>query len=128
MPSQRRAVTGNQVVSQEKKSFARKLRRDMTPQEATLWEWLRGRKVGGFKFRRQQVIDGFVTDFYCASAAVVVEVDGDIHLSQVEYDRHRELVFASREVLVVRFSNARVERELNQVLDEIAECCRRRSG
>ena len=57
----------------------------MTPAEKILWQELRANKPG-FHFRRQQVIAGFIVDFYCHKAALVVEVDGDIHHLKQEED------------------------------------------
>ncbi|MEW6027890.1 MAG: DUF559 domain-containing protein [Chloroflexota bacterium] len=65
------------------------LRREMTPAEKILWEELRANRLG-VHFRRQQVIQGFIVDFYCHKAALVVEVDGDIHDLQKEEDERRE--------------------------------------
>ncbi len=59
----------------------------MTPPKIlrSIWQELRGNKLG-VHFRRQQVIAGFIVDFYCHKAALVVEVDGDIHDLQQEED------------------------------------------
>ncbi len=61
--------------------------RDMTPTEKTrsVWQELRGNKLG-VHFRRQQVIAGFIVDFYCHKTGLVLEVDGDIHDLQQEED------------------------------------------
>jgi very-short-patch-repair endonuclease len=61
----------------------------MTPAEKFLWDELRAKKLG-VHFRRQQVIAGFIVDFYCHRAALVIEVDGDIHDLQKEEDERRE--------------------------------------
>jgi len=54
----------------------------MTPEERILWCYLRN-SVFGFKFRRQQVIDGFIAYFYCHAVRLVIEVDGGgIHQMQ----------------------------------------------
>jgi very-short-patch-repair endonuclease len=58
---------------------ARELRQHQTPEEAALWERLRNRKCGGFKFRRQYVIDRMIVDFYCHECRLVVEVYGTVH-------------------------------------------------
>jgi hypothetical protein len=59
-------VTALQHVDDFKKGQARWLRKEgSTAAERILWERLRDRRVAGLKFRRQQVIDGFITDFYC---------------------------------------------------------------
>jgi very-short-patch-repair endonuclease len=63
----------------------------MTPAEKILWEELRGDKLG-VHFRRQQVIQRFIVDFYCHRAGLVVEVDGDVHDLQKEQDERREKV------------------------------------
>ena len=60
---------------------AREMRRNATPAEKVLWAELRDRRLAGLKFYRQDVIGPFIADFYCASARLVVEVDGDIHVA-----------------------------------------------
>lgn len=45
----------------------------------------------GVRFRRQHPLAPYVVDFYCASARLVVEVDGGYHLepAQAAEDVHR---------------------------------------
>ena len=57
---------------------ARALRREMSPPEATLWQVLRTRP-NGVKFRRQHPVGPFVADFYCPSAKLLIEIDGEVH-------------------------------------------------
>jgi len=121
-------VTGSQFVTEEKRQFARHLRREMTPQERKLWQVVRGRKLAGFKFRRQQVIDGYLADFYCPEVGVVLELDGAVHDDQAEYDAHRDRVIACRRIVVVRVPNRRIDNEFEQVLTEIEAVCRKRRG
>ncbi len=63
----------------EKQAFARRMRRAITAAEARLWERLRNNQLAGLHFRRQQIIDGFIADFYCRAARLVVECDGAVH-------------------------------------------------
>ena len=63
-------ITG-QKVNPDKKELARKFRREMTPEEQILWRYLRNGALG-FKFRRQQVIDGFIVDFNCHAVGLVI--------------------------------------------------------
>lgn len=72
-----RIVRGRQAL--EKQMLARRMRREMTPGEWCLWQRLRANRFCGLHFRRQQVIDGFIADFYCHAARLVVEADGDVH-------------------------------------------------
>ena len=112
-------VTG-QRVTKEKLQRAKELRHEMTPAEKILWEELRANKLG-VHFRRQQVIQGFIVDFYCHRAGLVVEVDGDIHDLQKEEDERREKVLSEMGLRVVRFGNDEVMRGLSAVVGKIKE-------
>jgi len=68
-----------QSVSSEMYARSKELRREMTPAEKILWKELRTNKLSGLHFRRQQIIDRFIVDFYCHQHELVVEVDGDVH-------------------------------------------------
>ena len=121
-----REIIPGQYVSDDKRQFARQLRRDMTPQEAAVWEAVRHRRLGGFKFRRQQVIDGFIADFYCDQAGVALELDGADHKNQTEYDTHRDRVIASRGLIVIRIRNDRIDNEFSAALAEVLAVCQER--
>ena len=95
------------------------LRKNMTPQEKILWGHLRANRMGGFHFRRQQIIDGYIVDFYCHKAALVIEVDGLIHLAQREYDRERDMQLQGRGLRIVHIMNAEIEKNLEKVLEKI---------
>ena len=113
-------IIPGQTVTKEKLQRAKELRRDMTPAEKILWQELRANKLG-VHFRRQQVIAGFIVDFYCHKAALVIEVDGDIHDLQQEDDARREKVLREMGLRVVRFGNEEVVRDLAGVLRNVRE-------
>ena len=100
---------------------ARRLRREMTASECMLWTRFRRNQVAGCHFQRQHVIKGFIVDFYCHKAKLVMEVDGGIHSSQSESDRIRDDVLRSEGILVLRISNERIEKGLEQVLKGVEE-------
>jgi very-short-patch-repair endonuclease len=81
---------------------------------------VRAKKLG-VRFRRQQVIQGFIVDFYCHKAALVVEVDGDIHDLQKEEDARREKVLSELGLRIVRFRNDEVVRDVSAVVGKIRE-------
>jgi len=83
------------------------MRSESTDAEKKLWFFLRGRKLGGYKFRRQPVVAGFVADFYCAELKLVVELDGGQHLDPEckEYDQGRTEALAKLGIYVMRFSD-----------------------
>ena len=118
-------VTG-QKPGDAKAAFVQKLRREMTPEEMLLWARLRGNRLRGLHFRRQHLIHGFIADFYCHASGVVVEVDGGVHDTQVEYDAARDLAFATLGLLALRFRNAEVTGGMAGVLERIAAACAER--
>jgi very-short-patch-repair endonuclease len=91
-------------VTKEKLERAKELRQEMTPAEKILWDELRANKLGAH-FRRQQVIAGFIVDFYCHKFALVVEVDGEIHGFQQEEDARRDEALREIGMQVIRFKN-----------------------
>lgn len=113
-------IIPGQRVTKAKLERAKELRREMTPSEKILWEELRANKLG-VHFRRQQVIAGFIVDFYCHKAALVVEVDGDIHDLQQDEDARRERVLRELGLRVVRFRNDAVLKNLSVVAGKISE-------
>jgi very-short-patch-repair endonuclease len=68
---------------------ARELRQTSTVAERKLWSLVRNRKIAGCKFRRQVPIDRYFADFACLEARLIVELDGDHHADQVDYDAGR---------------------------------------
>ena len=122
MPN-KKIVTG-QNVSQELFARVNELRHDMTPAETKLWQHLRAGRLEKFHFRRQQIIDRFIVDFYCHQADLVVEVDGGIHQSQKELDEARDDFLRGMGLTVLRFNNAEVMNETDKVLLMILEACR----
>ncbi len=90
-------ITGQKPA--EKLPLAQQMRRQPTGAEAKLWCFLRAGRLKGLHFRRQQVIDGFIADFYCHSAGLVIELDGAVHQAQLEYDTERDRILRERAFL-----------------------------
>jgi len=97
-----------QHVTEAKATISRQFRREMTRSERTLWAALRRNQLLGLHFRRQQIIDGFIVDFYCHAAGLVIEVDGPSHAEQPEYDAERDHILAARNLRVLRLTNDEV--------------------
>jgi len=122
--SSKRGLITKQRIAPAKLERAKELRRHMTPAERRLWQRVRANRLDGFHFRRQQIIDGFIVDFYCHAAGLVVEIDGSIHDEQIKYDAERERVLRSRGLRILRFRNEEVEQELESVVERIRAACR----
>jgi len=98
-------ITRGQKVPPEKLLFAKQLRREMTSTERNLWKALRRNAVDGFHFRRQQVIEGYVVDFYCDAAKLAIELDGGVHEELWQQDESRDEAISKCGVRVLRISN-----------------------
>jgi very-short-patch-repair endonuclease len=101
--------------------LARQLRSKQTSAEALLWSRLRARRLGGWKFKRQVPVGGYVADFLCNDASLIVELDGGHHNRDIEQarDRARTMALGAQGFLVVRFWNHEVHCELDSVCDTI---------
>ena len=91
----------------------------MSPIEQRLWHALRGAQLGA-SFRRQHPIGPYVLDFYCASAGLAVELDGDEHASRTSQDAMRTKFLNRRGIRVIRFGNRDVWCNLQGVKEMIA--------
>lgn len=107
---------------------ARELRKYQNDIEAMVWERLRGRKLAGFKFRRQHPIGNYITDFYCAEASLVLELDGKTHDGREEYDSERQEWLEAQGLLVVRIKNHNFLETYHAFFDELALQCKLRSN
>jgi|JI10StandDraft_1071094.scaffolds.fasta_scaffold139705_2 very-short-patch-repair endonuclease len=98
----------------------RELRKQPTAPEQRLWQVLRGSQLG-VRFRRQQGIGCYIADFYCASAGLVIEVDGESHFTAdgQAYDAVRTAYFVSCGLRELRFSNAEVMQNVEGVVQTI---------
>jgi very-short-patch-repair endonuclease len=121
----RRNTVIGQRVARGTHARAREMRTAPTVHEQLLWQRLRRNALGGFHFRRQQVTDGFIVDFYCHAAGLVVEVDGPIHQQKVSYDEERDAVLKARGLRLLRVNNELVESDLPAVLVAILRELRR---
>jgi very-short-patch-repair endonuclease len=112
-----------QKVEDYKVRQARALRRNMTEAERVLWKMLRNRQTANLKFRRQQVAEGFIADFFCEEIKLVIELDGRIHnkKEQAEIDKHRDEDFNARGIRVMRISNTMVLHKIAEVLKKFKE-------
>ena len=115
-------VIRNQWVSPVKLDLAKYYRKHATEYEEVVWQMVRNRQIGNLKWRRQQVIDGFIADFYCAELNVVLEIDGPIHerVEVKEYDAYRTSVFEEKGIKTFRLRNEDCdEQHLKELIENI---------
>ena len=108
---------------------AKYLRHNMTESERLLWKELRGRKLSGYKFLRQHPIlysgnlirfNYFVADFYCDAKKTLIELDGPVHDTSVEYDQFRDSQLQEIGLHILRIRNEEMQ-NINKVLQKIAD-------
>jgi very-short-patch-repair endonuclease len=95
---------------------SRLLRKKPTEAEKKLWGILRNRRFHGFKFHRQYCLFNYILDFVCFEKKLIIELDGNHHLAEVEYDLIRDNYFKGAGFTVLRFWNHEVFQEITKVL------------
>ncbi|WP_407658846.1 endonuclease domain-containing protein [Methylococcus geothermalis] len=102
-------------------ALARENRRNPTPAESLLWnKVLRCRQFARYKFLRQKPIGSYIVDFYCSELQLVIEIDGDSHARQIEYDGERTRFLNSLGLEVVRYANQEVLHDLAGVFADLS--------
>ncbi len=102
------------------------MRKNLTPAERKLWQKLRMKQVAGLKFRRQHQIGPYIVDFYCPELALVVEIDGDVHVEpqKIMGDKRRQKELERRGFRVIRYNNNDVIWNINGVLSDLLKTCK----
>lgn len=99
------------------KEFAKKLRNNPTEAEKVFWKKVKARRFLGYRFNRQYVIEHsnvmgkksyFIPDFYCFELKLIIEIDGEVHQHQIEYDEIREDILKEMGNKIIRFTNDEV--------------------
>ena len=109
----------NQTNNPNLTQYAKRLRANMTKEERHLWyDFL---KQLPQTFHRQKVIGPYIVDFYCASARLVIELDGSQHYSEagLEDDRKRSQWLQARGLTVVRYTNTDIQQRFSAVCEDI---------
>ena len=101
--------------------IAQKLRREATPAERILWRAINRGQIDGFKFRRQVPRCGFIVDFACHEARLVIELDGATHSTDAELaiDAERQRRIEVEGYTFVRFRNAELYEALGGAIETI---------
>jgi very-short-patch-repair endonuclease len=86
------------------------MRAHPTEAEKRLWSLLRGQRLSGFKFRRQQVIVPYIVDFVCLEQRLIIEADGSQH-ADCKDDVRRDAFLRAQGFRILRYWN-------NQILSE----------
>lgn len=100
-------------------NFAKSMGREMTEPERRLWEQLRAKRFKGIKFGRQNVVSRYIADVYSRDVTTIVEVNGDSHGFQHDYDAVREACFNGLGFQVIRYMNKEVMANSEGVMPDL---------
>ena len=99
---------------------ARENRKNPTVAEKKIWyKILRNKEFENYKFIRQKPLDNFIVDFYCSELLLAVEIDGDSHVEQIDYDILRTEKLNSYGIEVIRYTNLEVINNIEGVYDDL---------
>lgn len=101
------------------KQLSRNLRNNSTLAEVLLWNKLKQRQMCGYQFMRQKPIGEYIVDFYCSKLKLIIEVDGKSHRFKLTKDVEKQDWLEKLGLNVLRFDNAEVKNEMNNVLYSI---------
>jgi very-short-patch-repair endonuclease len=110
-------------VSDQQRTRARSLRQTMTRAETLLWQYLKAHRIDGLSFRRQVPMRGFIADFACHAARLIIKLDGETHDFETRHrhDKQRDAWMRSQGYAVLRFTNDDVLSNLTGVVESIRQ-------
>ncbi len=120
------SITKNSY-SQKKLQFAKNLRHNQTDAEGLLWYYIRSKQLGGFRFKRQQIIGKYIVDFVCFEKELIIELDGSQHgkIDIIKSDKIRDDFLKYRGFKILRFWNEEIFKNCFEVLNFIYHQLRR---
>ena len=109
------------------RKLAKELRKNPTPKEKILWNFLKNRQLLNLKFLRQHPIfyqydnkkSFFIADFYCHEIRVVIELDGPIHMKRKDYDQIRTEILDFKNIVIFRFKNEQITDDIKPILKKL---------
>jgi very-short-patch-repair endonuclease len=103
-------------------TLARKNRNNPSPAEKKIWyEVLCRKQFEGYKFTRQKPIGDYIIDFYCSKLQLVIEIDGDSHSENKEYDKARTKTLSQLGLRVLRYTNHDVCNNIEGVYQDLMQ-------
>ncbi len=100
--------------------IARENRKKPTQAEKKMWlKVLKSKQFEKYKFLRQKPLDNFIADFYCAKLMLAIEIDGDSHTRQKEYDILRSKKLDAYGIKVIRYTNDEIMSNLEGVSHDL---------
>ena len=101
--------------------LAKEFRKNPARSEKIMWNVIRNRQFLNLKFRRQHLIKGYLVDFYCYELKLAVEIDGSVHLNeiQIKEDIERQKIIEQNGIKFFRVKSEDVEYNVEEVLSRL---------
>ena len=103
------------------KSRAKALRKAGNFSEVVFWKEVRNKSFWNIDFDRQRIIGNYIVDFYVKALGLVVEIDGEIHNFQEEYDEKREMFLKELGLKVFRISTTKMLFDTENVMKDLEQ-------
>ncbi len=97
------------------------LRNNSTPAECELWNYLKGKRICNLKFRRQHSISNYILDFYCPQLKLAIELDGEYHVYNEEYDILRDKKLNILGITTLRYENLMVFEHPDVIIEDVQQ-------
>ncbi|MFQ5629748.1 MAG: endonuclease domain-containing protein [bacterium] len=114
-------MTQSQIIpyNPKLKELARKLRSQSTLSEVILWNYLKNKKMRGYKFLRQKPLFEYIVDFFCPELMLAIEIDGMAHNERAKEDKQRQQFLEKTGIRFLRFYDHDVKKNIEGVLKSI---------
>ena len=103
------------------KSRAKALRKAGNFSEVVFWKEVRNKSFWNIDFDRQRIIGNYIVDFYVKALGLVVEIDGEIHNFQEEYDEKREMFLKELGLKIFRISTTKMLFDTENVMKDLEQ-------
>ena len=103
------------------KIIARENRKNPTKAELIMWYKVLNNYKMSYRFLRQKPINNFIVDFYCSKLRLIIEIDGDSHTEQTDYDQQRTQILSQYKLKVIRYKNSDILGKLDGVYSDLCK-------
>ncbi|MBU4375218.1 endonuclease domain-containing protein [Patescibacteria group bacterium] len=109
------------MSKKSKIQLAKEFRKSPTKSEKIMWNAIRNRQFLDLKFRRQYLINGYLVDFYCYELKLAIEIDGSVHLDEIQINKdiERQKIIEDHGIRFFRVKSEDVEYNIQEVLNRL---------
>ena len=103
------------------KDRAKALRKAGNFSEVVFWKEVKNKSFWNIDFDRQRIIGNYIVDFYVKTLGLVIEIDGEIHNFQEDYDEKKELFLKNLSLRIFRISTTKMKYDTENVMKDLEQ-------